>query len=237
MFLCLCNCTPQELQESFKVGRAIVALRREREASAGVAAASTPATGAAAGPATANGSSNGSNHNSSSNGSSNNGGSNPTADASAAPAAAEAEVNANREADVAKREAELLLLAGKPCPTGTYQLLSVVTHQGRYADSGHYVGWARAGGADAPQGPPNAQDEEKKKEEEQQAAASGPAAKKQKNAVMWRKFDDDKVTEVPWESIDLSGGRSDYHVAYLLLMKHVLIVPSEDELKILAKQM
>ncbi|CDJ35093.1 Ubiquitin carboxyl-terminal hydrolase, related [Eimeria mitis] len=87
--------------------------------------------------------------------------------------------------------------------------------------------------------PPSAENEKKKEEEEQeeQTASSGPAAKKQKNVIMWRKFDDDKVTEIPWESIDLAGGRSDYHVAYLLLMKHVLVVPSEEELKVLAKQM
>ncbi|CDI85137.1 ubiquitin carboxyl-terminal hydrolase, putative [Eimeria praecox] len=211
-------CT-KELQESFKVGRAIVALRREREASTNVPASGTPAAGAAAAAAAANGSSNG------------------ATDASAEPAAEQAEANTNGNAEAAKREAELLLLAGKPCPTGTYELVSVVTHQGRYADSGHYVGWARAGKGEAKQEPSGSGSEETKKEEEQQEAPSGPAAKKQKNVVMWRKFDDDKVTEVPWESIDLAGGRSDYHVAYLLLMKHVLIVPSEEELKILAKQM
>ncbi|CDJ53809.1 ubiquitin carboxyl-terminal hydrolase, putative [Eimeria brunetti] len=242
-------CT-KELQESFKVGRAITALRRERDAAAGAAAnaaAAAPAAAAgapgaaAAAPAAANGSSSGA--------AGATGGS-AAAGAGAAEGAADAADDAAAAAAAAaaaKREAELLLLAGKPCPTGTYQLLSVVTHQGRYADSGHYVGWGRAGGAEAPQ---EARKEEKKKEEQQQqqqgqqqqeeeggAAATGPAAKKQKNVIMWRKFDDDKVTEIPWESIDLAGGRSDYHVAYLLLMKQILVIPSEEELKILAKQM
>lgn len=221
----------QELQDSFKVGRAIVALRREREASSGgaekttngtasaesgapaadgaaAAAAATAAPEAAAAPAATNGS--GAAH-------------------SAAPAAEAA------EAEATKKEAELLRLAGKPCPTGTYQLLSVVTHQGRYADSGHYVGWARAGDAGTLQGPPSAQPEDK--EEEEPAASSGPAAKRRKNVDMWRKFDDDKVSEVPWDSIDLAGGRSDYHVAYLLLMKHILVVPTEEELLAVAKQL
>ncbi|CDJ41534.1 ubiquitin carboxyl-terminal hydrolase, putative [Eimeria tenella] len=221
-------CT-KELQDSFKVGRAIVALRREREASSGGAekttngtastesgapaadgaAAATAAPEAAAVPAATNGSG--------------------AAHSAAAPAAEAA------EAEAKKKETELLRLAGKPCPTGTYQLLSVVTHQGRYADSGHYVGWARAGDAGTLQGPPTAQSEDK--EEEEPAAPSGPAAKRRKNVDMWRKFDDDKVSEVPWDSIDLAGGRSDYHVAYLLLMKHILVVPTEEELLAVAKQL
>ena len=203
------------------MGRAIVALRREREASSNVGVSATPAAAAPTSAVTAPAPANGSNS--------------AAADGSAAPFTVETEVHVNEEA-VAAKEAELLLLAGKPCPTGTYELLSVVTHQGRYADSGHYVGWARAGGADAPQQPSTAESQEKKKEEEQETT-SGPAAKRQKNVVKWRKFDDDKVTEVPWESIDLAGGRSDYHVAYLLLMKHLLVVPSEEELKVLARQM
>lgn len=128
-------------------------------------------------------------------------------------------------------------LAGKPCPTGTYQLLSVVTHQGRYADSGHYIGWARAETCDKTQGPRSPQADEKEQDGVELQAPTGPAAKRQKNVVMWRKFDDDKVSEVPWDSIDLSGGRSDYHVAYLLLMKHILVTPSEEELRAVEKQL
>ena len=37
----------------------------------------------------------------------------------------------------------------KPCgSTGMYQLNGVVTHKGRSADSGHYIGWVRQGGDD-----------------------------------------------------------------------------------------
>jgi ubiquitin carboxyl-terminal hydrolase 14 len=35
------------------------------------------------------------------------------------------------------RDSEL----GAGLPTGNYELKAIVTHQGRSADSGHYVGW------------------------------------------------------------------------------------------------
>ncbi|KAL8428011.1 hypothetical protein Efla_005623 [Eimeria flavescens] len=211
-------CT-EELQKSFKVGRAIVALRREREASA--SGGSKAAASAAADQ---------------SSGSNTTGGSPSPAGASEQEAAAAAATGAANSGEASS----LMQLAGKPCPTGTYQLLSVVTHQGRYADSGHYVGWARADPPEGPQGPPAPQGHQgapEGSEEAPEAAPAGPAAKRQKNAVMWRKFDDEKVTEVPWETLDLSGGRSDYHVAYLLLMKQVLVVPSEEELRAVQKQL
>ncbi|KAL8443729.1 hypothetical protein Emed_006587 [Eimeria media] len=206
-------CT-KELQESFKVGRAVVALRREREASAGGGKAASDGSSAADAPSENN-----------------------TSATSSSPAGSS---DKEESKTVATETAEILSLAGKPCPTGTYQLLSVVTHQGRYADSGHYVGWARADPPEEPQGPPNpqAQDEEKKEgEAAADSAPTGPAAKRPKNVVMWRKFDDEKVSEVPWETLDLSGGRSDYHVAYLLLMKQILVIPSEEELRAIQKQM
>ncbi|KAL8435606.1 hypothetical protein ACSSS7_002377 [Eimeria intestinalis] len=204
-------CT-KELQDSFKVGRAVVALRREREASSGGAKDTSSGSSAADGTSE-----------------------NTTSAASSSPAASADKEEAKAPAS---ETADILSLAGKPCPTGTYQLLSVVTHQGRYADSGHYVGWARADPPEEPQGPPNpqVQDEEKKEKEAAAPAPTGPAAKRPKNVIMWRKFDDEKVSEVPWETLDLSGGRSDYHVAYLLLMKQTIVVPSEEELRAIQKK-
>lgn len=85
--------------------------------------------------------------------------------------------------------------------------------------------------------PPSPQGDEKKQDMEEAEAPTGPAAKRPKNVTMWQKFDDDKVSEVPWDTIDLAGGRSDYHVAYLLLMKHILVTPSEEELGAIEKQL
>ncbi|KAL8269518.1 hypothetical protein Esti_006561 [Eimeria stiedai] len=204
-------CT-KELQDSFKVGRAIVALRREREASSGGAKVTSDTSSAADAPSE-----------------------NTTSAASSSPAGSPDKEEAKA---TSSETADILSFGGKPCPTGTYQLLSVVTHQGRYADSGHYVGWARADPPEEPQGPPNPRAHQEEKDEGEAAAPvpTGPAAKRPKNVIMWRKFDDEKVSEVPWETLDLSGGRSDYHVAYLLFMKHILVVPSEEELHAIQKK-
>lgn len=32
--------------------------------------------------------------------------------------------------------------------TGNYKLIAVITHKGRVADAGHYVGWVRVGDTD-----------------------------------------------------------------------------------------
>lgn len=151
-----------------------------------------------------------------------------------AGAAATKSSSENSAGETSKGDSDIMGFAGKPCPTGTYQLLSVVTHQGRYADSGHYVGWARAGTSSNPQGPSSAEAEGKKEDEDESKEPRGPASKRKKNVMTWRKFDDDRVSEIPWESIDLSGGRSDYHVAYLLLFKQILVTPTEEELRAVA---
>eukprot|EP00922_Rhytidocystis_sp_ex-Travisia-forbesii_P052279 GHVS01077575.1.p1 GENE.GHVS01077575.1~~GHVS01077575.1.p1 ORF type:complete len:546 (-),score=85.92 GHVS01077575.1:272-1909(-) len=93
--------------------------------------------------------------------------------------------------------------AGKSYATGQYQLCSIVTHQGRSADVGHYVGWRR--------------DEE---------VAEGVG----ENERRWFKFDDDIVTECQWKNMDLAGGRSDYHIAVLCVYKQMTIEPTTDEL-------
>lgn len=37
---------------------------------------------------------------------------------------------------------------GQGLDTGNYQLIGVVTHKGRSADGGHYIGWVHASGDD-----------------------------------------------------------------------------------------
>jgi len=81
----------------------------------------------------------------------------------------------------------------QPVATGQYDILSIVTHQGRQANRGHYIGWV-------------------KKDEDR-----------------WYKFDDDKVTEHNWKDLDLSGGRSDYHIAVLLMFQKRFITPTREE--------
>jgi ubiquitin carboxyl-terminal hydrolase 14 len=75
--------------------------------------------------------------------------------------------------------------------TGSYDLMSVVTHAGRSADGGHYVGWWLSERAD------------------------GKKVKEDK----WLLFDDDKVTEKLDREVDLAGGRMDAQIAYFCLYK------------------
>ncbi|EDO08423.1 Ubiquitin carboxyl-terminal hydrolase family protein [Babesia bovis T2Bo] len=77
--------------------------------------------------------------------------------------------------------------------TGKYQLEAIVTHQGRSADGGHYVCWAKDPREDT-EGSNDKNDQ-------------------------WLMFDDDKVTEYRWGNFDLCGGRGDFHIAVLLLYK------------------
>jgi ubiquitin carboxyl-terminal hydrolase 14 len=75
--------------------------------------------------------------------------------------------------------------------TGSFELVACVSHQGRSADGGHYVGWTINEKADG-----------KKVKEDQ-----------------WLLFDDDKVSERADKDVDLQGGRLDTHIAYFILYK------------------
>ncbi|GIX61246.1 ubiquitin carboxyl-terminal hydrolase [Babesia caballi] len=91
----------------------------------------------------------------------------------------------------------------KEYATGKYELQSVVTHQGRTADGGHYICWTK-----------DARERDQSPTEGPDASGKGCA-----EGDTWLMFDDDSVTEYRWGSFDLCGGRSDYHIAVLLLYK------------------
>ncbi|KAJ2771325.1 deubiquitinating enzyme [Coemansia nantahalensis] len=84
-------------------------------------------------------------------------------------------------------------------PSGMYELVGVVTHIGRTANSGHYMGWVRkekgVGGPD-PKG------------------AGVPDTQH-----WWYKFDDDQVSMVTDEDILRLCGGGDWHTAYLTLYR------------------
>merc|ERR1711959_793447 len=70
--------------------------------------------------------------------------------------------------------------------TGRYELVSIVSHKGRSADGGHYVGWARTQKADG----------------------------KDLKDDRWVQFDDEAVTGHYWKDLvgsgtDLQGGKAD----------------------------
>ncbi|KFG44423.1 ubiquitin carboxyl-terminal hydrolase [Toxoplasma gondii GAB2-2007-GAL-DOM2] len=190
------HCT-DELKESLRIGRAVVALRREREAGGHSSDSKTEETNSKMEPT--------------------------CADA--------AMTEKNEDSNVSSTGSTRVYR------TGFFQLLGIVTHQGRHADSGHYVGWTKKD-----QREPRVIEKEKKEKEREEELQreenpSGMAVKKKKASPvdMWVKFDDDKVSETPWDQIDLAGGRSDYHIAYLLLFREILVDATEEEVKTVEK--
>uniref|UniRef100_A0A0N5BG83 Ubiquitin carboxyl-terminal hydrolase n=1 Tax=Strongyloides papillosus TaxID=174720 RepID=A0A0N5BG83_STREA len=71
--------------------------------------------------------------------------------------------------------------------SGLYELKAVVTHKGRYANGGHYVGWVRI------------ENEKNRKEDK------------------WAMCDDDEVHFVTEEQVKKLSGGGDWHCAYVLL--------------------
>ena len=61
-----------------------------------------------------------------------------------APPSASASASASAAMDVDVKEEEGGAEARPATTSGHYDLLSVITHKGRNADSGHYIGWCRA---------------------------------------------------------------------------------------------
>lgn len=55
---------------------------------------------------------------------------------------------AQRLAQLKKHDEILYRPHGQGLDTGAYELVGVVTHKGRSADGGHYIGWVHASGED-----------------------------------------------------------------------------------------
>lgn len=84
--------------------------------------------------------------------------------------------------------------------TGYYQLVGIISHKGRTADGGHYVGWTLHKKADG----------------------------KDLKDDQWVLFDDDEVSFVSWKdmtgmSTDLCGGKADTQIAYINIYKKVTV--------------
>jgi len=84
--------------------------------------------------------------------------------------------------------------------TGYYELIAIVSHKGRTADGGHYVGWSRY------------------------QKANGKDLKED----MWCQYDDEEVTFENWANMvglatDLQGGKADTQIAYINIYKRVSV--------------
>ncbi|KAL7461745.1 hypothetical protein ACHAXS_002153 [Conticribra weissflogii] len=89
---------------------------------------------------------------------------------------------------------------------GLYELFAVVTHKGRDADGGHYMGWVKADNSDARGGKAVATNGEKKRE---QIGDTG------EDNDDWFVFDDDEVSPCKTEDILKLKGGGDWHMSYL----------------------
>ncbi len=90
-------------------------------------------------------------------------------------------------------------------PTGVYQLVAITSHEGRTADSGHYMAFTKRPKSASVDEPP---------------APKKPNNKSATQDDYWIKFDDDYVSETTWtamtETGGLMGGLADSQMAYIL---------------------
>lgn len=99
--------------------------------------------------------------------------------------------------------------------TGYYQLVAILSHKGRTADGGHYVGWGLH---------KKAEDEKGLKDDR------------------WICFDDDTVTYTYWKEMcgqgtELQGGKADTQMAYLCFYQKVQVPKSKPGEELLQKKM
>lgn len=96
-------------------------------------------------------------------------------------------------------------------PTGVYELVGIVSHQGRTSDGGHYVAWTKR---------PESVTDKVSSGEEPPVKKNNSKKENQDNDI-WLKFDDEYVSETNWtamtETGGLLGGLADSQMAYLLM--------------------
>lgn len=95
--------------------------------------------------------------------------------------------------------------------TGVYELIAVLTHQGRAADGGHYVAWVKAD--------PPAEDTTAPTPATGPARRAGASAASAASAAPWIKLDDNKVSLTTAEEVLKLSGGGDWHTAYMLLYR------------------
>lgn len=116
----------------------------------------------------------------------------------------------DEEEDAALQAALAMSVAPEPGPPvgpglpadfrGLYELFAVVTHKGRDADGGHYMGWVKADNSDAR----GADDKKREK-----------IGDTDEDNDDWFVFDDDEVSPCKTEDILKLKGGGDWHMSYL----------------------
>lgn len=109
--------------------------------------------------------------------------------------------NEDKMATTASKEGDALdTFLGHGLPKdfqGKYELFAVVTHQGRNADGGHYMGWVKA------------------ESKNQEPGQSRKIADTDEDNDDWFVFDDDEVSPCDTETVLKSKGGGDWHTSYL----------------------
>jgi len=82
---------------------------------------------------------------------------------------------------------------------GKYELFAIVTHKGRDADGGHYMGWVKAENQDHAEG----------------EGKSSKIADTDEDNEDWFVFDDDEVSPCKTEDVLKLKGGGDWHMSYL----------------------
>ena len=96
-----------------------------------------------------------------------------------------------------KKEDDVLIGHGLPKDfQGKYELFAVVTHKGRGADGGHYMGWVKA-------------------ENQPRPGEARKIADTEEDNDDWFVFDDDEVSPCDTESVLKLKGGGDWHMSYL----------------------
>ncbi|KAK9460976.1 uncharacterized protein V1516DRAFT_690970 [Lipomyces oligophaga] len=94
--------------------------------------------------------------------------------------------------------------------SGLYELIGIISHQGKSADSGHYQFWSK----------------QETEEDAKSAVASGSGAltvgtTKQKEEPKWWRFNDDKVTVVEQSKIESMAGGGESDSALILMYRSI----------------
>jgi len=88
---------------------------------------------------------------------------------------------------------------------GLYELFAVVTHKGRDADGGHYMGWVKADNSDSRKALTGDNDDKKREK----------IGDTDEDNDDWFVFDDDEVSPCKTEDILKLKGGGDWHMSYL----------------------
>ena len=128
--------------------------------------------------------------------------------------------DANDDEDAAALQAALAMSVEPDLPPvgpglppnfqGLYELFAVVTHKGRDADGGHYMGWVKADNADIRKGKNESSNNDGTMEKKREKIADS-----NEDNDDWFVFDDDEVSPCKTEDILKLKGGGDWHMSYL----------------------